>query len=266
MTGSAPIPDQSTPPKDDFEAAATIHRTLNTHTDTHRRTALPDNIEKSLHVWLDSYITRRRAETGVSPIASQLAEYFLDWNGLDWKHRVPTTNIDHSSDIPHARQSKYTTINATTPRAADKARSIMYSYGWRLAAIRSGDDHYAVELEFGPVQHDFEVLRRLLVAGLTETNALAFWATNVVDLRSGGTFVNDFLESLSPTGIDQVACLANALDTPSGNVATAAQTARDTLADIDPGLPQLLEDGTGGHPLPDECWSAEELAHLERVQ
>jgi hypothetical protein len=130
----------------------------------------------------------------------------------------------------------------------------MQQHGWQVRDIWAGDDYSAVMIGCSTTIYDYELLRRLLLAGLTQLEALAFWVRDVVDIRRGAGLVNDYLET-SDKRNDAAHHLAEALDVSVEELSAAYDRAYETLRKIDANLPEFLADGRGGQLLPDELWS-----------
>jgi len=257
--------DVSTMPMDDFEVAEKWETALDIHTSDGRISELPEEVKAELDEWMHEYMNRREAEVGVSPISPRITEQFLDIWELDWDHRITKGEWESFDNSFKAGSTQFTNVKAGTIGDARHVIGALKQYGWDVRSINEASGDYVISIKFVPSTHDYEILRRLMVAGLSRAEAVSFWATEIVDKKIGGDFMNYYLLD-DDFEFDEVGRLADALGISTEAVYMARKGAREKLEQIDPLLPSQLSDRRDGWRLPDEMWSEYELELLNRRQ
>lgn len=249
-----------TAPTDDIDAATTYNEYLTTHTPSGDYADLEEPYKTRLNNWIDPYMHRRRAEAGVSPLDTRLIATYVPGTHT-WTHRRPTEDSHPKSfDTQSTHRATVRTPSINTQHTVINA---MTRYGWQLTDLSNGTEESPIAASYETTRYTYELLRRLLTAGLTHQEALAVWTHDIIDLKPRGVHINDFLETHGRNADDDATHhLATALNTTTSDLINARDEGIDKLTSIDPELPDLLVSGRGGRPLPDELWTTTELEKL----
>jgi hypothetical protein len=162
--------------------------------------------------------------------------------------------------------TNHTEVGLPSVQNGDHLISIMIKYGWTVSGMRQGGNMESADvcIEFTPTQQPVEVLRRLMVAGLTRAEAVAFWFTETEDHRwIAESELNWYLmdDSFEKDLVDHY---AEATGTTKEAVYMARDNGRSKLEEIDPMLPEHLVENRVGQPLPKEMWAEVEWQRLHR--